>query len=287
LESAAGGRNLWFSGIKVMSRIHPTAVIESSAKIGNDVVIGPNCFIDEDAQIGDGCILDANVVIGKGVNAGKKNIFYPNCVIGRNPQMLGARPDTKCGGLEIGNNNMIREFVTIHPSIYHDSATKVGNNNLIMVSAHIAHDCIVEDKVVLSNNTQISGHCKIETGAWLSGTVQIHQFTTVGKWCYAAAFSGLNHDVPPFVIVSGHYPPEIRSINKRGLIRAGLNEQQQDAIVDAFKSLFRAKNPLLQSAKTLIEKPDIDENVRAMCQAIINSSKQRFGRYLESLRREE
>ena len=270
-----------------MSKIHSTAVVESSAKIGNDVVIGPNCFIDEDAQIGDGCILDANVVIGKGVKVGTMNVFYPNCVIGRNPQMLGARPDTKYGGLEIGNNNMIREFVTIHPSIYHDTSTTVGNNNLIMVSAHIGHDCIVEDKVVLSNNTQISGHCKIETGAWLSGTVQIHQFTTVGKWSYAAAFSGLNHDVPPFVIVSGHYPPEVRGINERGLNRAGLNEQQQTAIMKAYKTLFRTKTPLLKNVQALIEEPGIDENVRAMCQAILNSTKQRFGRFLEASRRKE
>ena len=287
MESAGGGRNLWFSGIKEMSRIHPTAVIESSAKIGSDVVIGPNCFIDEETVIGDGCIFDANVVIGKNVKIGEKNIFYPNCVIGRNPQMLGATPDTKFGSLEIGNGNIIREFVTIHPSIYRDSLTRVGNNNLIMIGVHIGHDCIVEDKIVLSNNTQISGHCKIETGVWLSGTVLIHQFVTIGKWCYAAALAGLNHDVPPFVIVSGHYPPEIRGINKRGLMRAGLNEQQQDAIADAFKSLFREKTPLLQNATALIEKPDIDENVRAMCQTIINSSKQRFGRFLEASRRKE
>lgn len=270
-----------------MSKIHPTAVIESSAQIGSDVVIGPNCFIDERAVIGSGCIFDANAVIGKDVKVGEKNIFYPNCVIGRNPQMLGAKPDTKFGKIEIGNENIIREFVTIHPSIYHDSITKIGNNNLIMVGVHIGHDCIIEDKVVLSNNTQVSGHCKIETGAWLSGTVQIHQFTTIGKWSYAAGFAGLNHDVPPFVIVSGHYPPEIRGINQRGLVRAGLNENQQEAIDDAYRLLFRAKTPLLQNATALIEKPGIDENVRAMCQAIINSSKQRFGRFLEASRRKE
>ncbi|MDD5133919.1 MAG: acyl-ACP--UDP-N-acetylglucosamine O-acyltransferase [Phycisphaerae bacterium] len=270
-----------------MSKIHPTAVIESSAQIGSDVVIGPNCFIDERAQIGSGCVFDANVVIGKDVKVGEKNIFYPNCVIGRNPQMLGAKPDTKFGKIEIGNENIIREFVTIHPSIYHDSITKIGSGNLIMIGVHIGHDCIIEDKVVLSNNTQVSGHCKIETGAWLSGTVQIHQFTTIGKWAYAAAFAGLNHDVPPFVIVSGHYPPEIRGINKRGLMRAGLTEEQQKEIDEVYRLLFRSKTPLLQNATTLIASDSLDENAGAMCQAIINSSKHRFGRFLEASRRKE
>jgi UDP-N-acetylglucosamine acyltransferase len=270
-----------------MSKIHPTVVIDSSAEIGSDVVIGPNCFIDERAVIGSGCIFDANVVIGKDVKVGEKNIFYPNCVIGRNPQMLGAKPDMKFGTIEIGNENIIREFVTIHPSIYHDGITKIGNGNLIMVGVHIGHDCLIEDRTVISNNTQISGHCKIETGVWLSGTVQIHQFTTIGRWSYAAAFAGLNHDVPPFLIVSGHYPPEIRSVNKRGLMRAGFSEEQQDAIEKAYKLLFRAKTPLLQNAEALITNDGIDENVRAMCQAIINSSKQRFGRFLEVSRRKE
>ncbi len=268
-----------------MSKIHPTAVIDSSAQLGKDVVVGPHCFIDAGAIIGDGCILDANVVIGKNVKIGKKNILYPGCVIGRNPQMLGATPDSVFGKLEIGNENIIREFVTIHPSIYPDGKTVIGNNNMIMISVHIGHDCIIEDKTVLSNGTQVSGHCKVETGVWLSGVVLIHQFITIGKWSYAAGFAGINHDVPPFVIISGHYPPEIRLINKRGLARAGYTEQQQQAINDAFKFLFRSKTPLLENAKALAAKPDIDENVKAMTDAIIKSSSHRFGRYLESLRR--
>lgn len=269
-----------------MSKIHPTAVVDSSAQLGKDVVVGPNCFIDAGAKIGSGCVFDANAVIGKNVKIGENNIFYPGCVIGRNPQMLGAKPDTCFGSLEIGNENIIREFATIHPSIYPDGTTRIGDSNMIMIGVHIGHDCTIEDKTVISNSTQISGHCKIETGVWLSGTVLIHQFVTVGKWCYAAGFAGLNHDVPPFVIVSGHYPPEIRSVNKRGLSRAGLNEQQQEAIEEAFKFLFKGKAPLLQKAEKLAAREGLDENVKAMIDSIINSSKHRFGRYLETLRRE-
>jgi UDP-N-acetylglucosamine acyltransferase len=270
-----------------MTKIHPTAVIDPSAKLGNDVVIGPNCYVDSGSEIGAGCILDANVVIGKNIKIGEKNVFYPNCVIGRNPQMLGATPDTICGLLEIGSNNMIREFVTIHPSIYKDSKTIIGNDNLIMVGTHIGHDCVVEDKTVLSNITQISGHCKIETGAWLSGSVMVQQFTTIGKWSYAAAISGINHDVPPFCVVSGHYPPEIRIINKRGLMRAGLNEQQQKAVNDTFRFIFRnrAKTPVLENVKALIAKGGLEANAQSIVDSLMKSSLHRHGRYLESLRR--
>lgn len=275
----------FFSGRSRMTKIHPTAVIEPDAQIGNGVTVGPNCYIDSGAQIGDDCVLDANVVIGKNVKVGQKNVFYPNCVIGRNPQMLGATPDSVFGGLEIGSNNMIREFVTIHPSIYADSKTIIGNNNLIMVGVHIGHDCIIEDKTVISNVTQISGHCKIETGAWLSGSVLIQQFSTIGKWAYSAAMAGINHDVPPFCVVSGHYPPEIRIVNKRGMNRAGLNENQQKAILDAFKFIFKSKTPVMENVKALAAKGGLDENVQAIVDSLMKSSLHRHGRYLESLRR--
>jgi UDP-N-acetylglucosamine acyltransferase len=268
-----------------MKQIHPAAVVESSAQIADGVVIGPNCYVGAGTSIGEKTILECNVVIDKNVRIGKGNHFYPNCVIGGQPQILNLGPDAKLGGLEIGDNNTIREMVTIHPSMHHDAMTKVGNNNLIMVGVHIGHDCTLEDKIVLSNYTQISGHCKIGTGVWLSGVVLIHQFVTIGKWCYAAGMAGINKDVPPFLIVSGHYPPTVRGINKRGLIRSGLDEKQQKAISGAYKRLYRDdKTPLLQKAKEMSAEKEHDENVIAMLNAIINSSSHRYGRYLETFR---
>ncbi len=268
-----------------MKQIHSTAVIEEGAIIQEGVVIGPHCFVDTGAVIGEGTILQANVVIGKNVRIGKRNQLFPNCVIGGQPQILNLGPDAKIGGLVIGDDNTIREQVTIHPSMHHDAITKIGNSNLIMVGVHIGHDCVIEDKIVLSNFTQISGHCKIETGVWLSGVVLIHQFTTVGRWCYAAAIAGINKDIPPFLIVSGHYPPEVRGVNKRGLKRAGLNEKQQKAIQDAYKHLYRDdKKPLLHKAKEMAEEAGLDENVRDMVDAILKSSEHRYGRYLEKFR---
>ena len=268
-----------------MKQIHATAVVEDGAKLQDGVVIGPNCFVDSGATIGEGTVLEANVVIDKNVAIGKCNHLFPNCVIGGIPQILNLRPDAKLGGLVIGDNNVIREQVTIHPSMHHDSLTKIGSDNLIMIGSHIGHDCVIEDKTVISNFSQMSGHCKIETGVWLSGVVLLHQFVTIGRWCYAAGMAGINKDVPPFLIVSGHYPPTIRGVNKRGLIRAGLSIEQQKAIYDAYKRLYRDdKTPLLQKAKEMAEEKGLDENVRDMVDAIIRSSKHRFGRYLETLR---
>jgi UDP-N-acetylglucosamine acyltransferase len=159
--------------------------------------------------------------------------------------------------------------------------TKVGSDNLIMIGVHIGHDCELGNKMVLSNYTQVSGHCRLETGVWLSGLVAIQQFVTIGKWSYAAGLAGINHDVPPFVIVSGHYPPIVRAVNKRGLQRAGLNQQQQENIMDCFKKLYRSSGPLLANAEELAAQNGLDENARAMVDAIIKSSKHRFGRFLE------
>ena len=267
-----------------MIQIHPSAVVHNDVQLADGVTIGPNCVIDRGVSIGSGTVVEANVVIGKDVKIGKDNHFFTNCSIGGQPQMLGWSSDSEVGRLVIGDNNTIREQVTIHPSIYAGEFTKIGNENLLMIGVHIAHDCILEERIVMSNYVQLSGHCRIETGVWLSGMVLLHQFVTIGKWCYATGIAGINHDIPPFLIVSGHYPSRVRGVNKRGLERAGLSEEAQRQIFEAYKKLYRQGGVLLENAKTLADEDGLDENVRAMVDTIIKSSKQRFGRYLENFR---
>jgi UDP-N-acetylglucosamine acyltransferase len=267
-----------------MIQIHPGAVVHKDTQLGDGVTIGPNCVIEGGVSIGAGTVLDANVVVHRNVRIGRDNRFFANCAIGGRPQILETRADVEFGGLVIGDRNNFREQVTIHPSIYKEKFTKIGNDNLLMIGVHIGHDCTLEEKIVLSNYVQISGHCRIETGVWFSGMVLLHQFVTVGKWCYAAGLAGINHDVPPFLIVSGHYPPRVRGVNKRGLARAGLSEQQQQKIFEAYEKLYRRVGPLLENAKALAQEDGLDENVRAMIDAIGRSSEHRFGRYLEKFR---
>jgi UDP-N-acetylglucosamine acyltransferase len=267
-----------------MTKIHPSAVIEKDAQLADEVIIGPNCVIHSGVSIGSGTVLEANVVIYKNVTIGRNNQFFPSCTIGCRPQVLRLGLDSETGTLVIGDGNIIREQVTLHPGIEPGSSTKIGNENFLMVGVHVGHDCTLEDKIVMSNYVQIGGHCKIETGAWMSGLAASHQFVTIGKWCYVAGLAGLNRDVPPFLTVSGHYPPTVRTVNERGMERAGLNKQQQDNIVEAFKKLYRQGGPLLENAKALAMEDGLDENVRAIVDSITNSSKHQFGRYLETFR---
>ncbi len=267
-----------------MTKIHRRAVIHKDASLADGVIIGPNCVIESGVTIGAGTLLDANVIIGKNVGIGGNNHLFANCVIGGRPQILGLDPDKPIGGLLIGDGNIIREQATIHPSIYEGELTRIGNDNLLMIGVHIGHDCVLEDKIVMSNYSQLSGHCKIQTGVWLSAMVLMHQFVTVGRWCYAAGLTGINKDVPPFLTVSGHYPPRVRGVNKRGLKRAGLTEDQQKHVIDAYGKLYRTGGTLLENAKALAQEDGLDENVRAMIDMIIKSSRHQFGRYLEIFR---
>jgi UDP-N-acetylglucosamine acyltransferase len=266
------------------TRIHPSAVIDREAVLAEDVVVGPNCVVAGGVEIGAGTILEANVYIEKNVKIGGGNHFFPFCTIGCRPQILSLGPEDETGGLEIGDNNIIREQVTIHPGMRPGGLTRIGNDNLLMIGVHIGHDCELGDKIVLSNYVQISGHCHIGTGVWLSGLVGVHQFITIGRWSYAAGLAGINRDVPPFLIVSGHYPPRIRAVNKRGLLRAGFDKVQQQRINEAYIRLYRSGGTLLENARTLAAEDGWDENVKEMVDVILKSSEHRFGRYLETLR---
>jgi len=265
-------------------QIHPSAVIHKDAQLAEGVKVGPNCVIDSGVSIGTGTILEPNVVISKDVKIGENNHFFPNCVIGCRPQTLNLSLDDEIGRLVIGDGNVIHEQVTIHPGMHPGTQTTIGNNNFIMVGAHIGHDCTLGDKIVMSNLVQIGGHCKIDNGAWFSGLSGAHQFVTIGKWCYVAGLAGITRDIPPFLTISGHYPPRIRGVNKRGLSRAGLDEQQQGRIFDAYKKLYRKTGSLLENAKALAQENGLDENVQAIIDSITKSSTHLYGRYLETFR---
>lgn len=267
-----------------MIKVHPSAVVSKETQLGEGVTIGANCFIDNGVSIGAGTVIDANAVIYKNVKIGENNHFLANCVIGGRPQILGLGPEVEIGKLQIGDRNVFREQTTIHLSSHAGKLTKVGNDNLFMIGVHIGHDCQLEDNIVMSNSVQIGGHCKIETGAWFSGLAGMHQFVTLGKWCYAAGLAGITRDIPPFLIVSGHYPAKIRGVNKRGLDRGGLSEEQQEKIFEAYKRLYRNDDALLENAKALAQEDGLDENVRAMVDSIIKSSEHRYGRYREKFR---
>jgi UDP-N-acetylglucosamine acyltransferase len=264
--------------------IHPTAVVEADAELGDGVVIGPNCFVGSGVKIGENTHLAANVVVERDSVIGKNNRFYPQCVIGCTPQIYGKGDDYKYGKLVIGDDNVIREHATIHPGMIEDGITRIGNKNFIMIGVHIGHDCVLDNDIIMSNYSQISGHCKIEQGVWFSGMVTVHQFCTIGKWSYATGLTGINHDIPPYLVANGHYPCIVRAVNRRGLDRAGLSDEEKSAVVDIFKKVYREEGPQLNKARELKDAGGLLKPAEEIIDAILRGKEHRFGRHLEAYR---
>ncbi len=270
-----------------MATVHATAVVDEDVQLADDVTVGPFCVIEKGVSIDSGTILANNVVIGENTVIGKNNQFFSHTSIGLTPQILGSGMDAETGGLVIGDGNVFREQSTVHRSMYADSVTRIGNDNLFMVCVHVGHDCVIEDHVVLTNLVAIAGHCKLENGVWISGLVGVHQFATVGQWAYVAGHSSVARDVPPFVMLCGSYPTRIRSVNMKGLKRGGFTPDQQEAVSRAFKRLYGKKGnrALLATARAMAEEDGLGDVVQLMLDSIEKASQHRYGRHLELSRR--
>ncbi|MFC1783816.1 acyl-ACP--UDP-N-acetylglucosamine O-acyltransferase [Planctomycetota bacterium] len=268
-----------------MTKIAETAVVDSSAQLGNDVIVGPGCVVGAGSVIGDGCELKANVFISGGVVLGKGNRLFANCVLGEEPQSLGCvEPETK---LIIGDANVFRENVTINRGTPEGGGqTVIGNNNYFMIGSHIGHDCEVEDHNVIGNYTQIGGHGKIEGNTWLSAFTGTHQFVTIGRFTFTGGQCGCFHDVPPFMRASGIYPCEIRGVNTTGLQRAHFGGESIEALKAAYRSLYRRRNgrTMAQALEELEAREGLDENVRYLVDFLQRASRHRMGRYRELAR---
>jgi UDP-N-acetylglucosamine acyltransferase len=269
-----------------MASVAPTAIVDKTAQLGNDVRIGPGCVIEGNVVIGDGCELQNYVIVCRGTRMGSGNRIFSHCVIGGEPQILGVNnPDTQ---LVIGNNNIFREYVNINRGSPHTSGkTIVGNNNFIMVGCHLGHDCEVEDNVVMVNHCQIGGHNKIERNVWLSAYTGIHQFVTVGRFSYTGGLSGPSSDVPPFMRVASSYPCAIRGLNTIGLRRAGISEESIDALDKAYRRLYRRREAgasIVRLVDEMLTEDRLDENVKYLLESLQRSSQHRMGRYRELFR---
>ncbi len=271
--------------------IHPTAVVDPAARIGRDVEIGPYSVVGPNVTLGDRCILHNHVTLVGHTTVGEACAFFPSTVIGAPPQDLKYRGEVTY--LEIGDNNIFREQVTVHPGTENGgSYTRIGNSNFFLVGVHIAHDCTVGDKCVMANGVQLAGHVKVESNVTFGGGTGVHHFVTIGKHAFVGGLSRITQDVPPFMIVVAARGPrsEIRMINGVGIQRAGFSEEQILALKTAFLRLFsrRARSsgvPILRTIHDLLEQQPLDGNVEYLCRFLLRSYEHgRHGRYLESLR---
>ncbi|HWL51436.1 MAG TPA: acyl-ACP--UDP-N-acetylglucosamine O-acyltransferase [Chthoniobacteraceae bacterium] len=224
--------------------IHPTAIIDPAAEIGSDCEIGPYCIIGPGVVLGDGCRLQHHVTLCGPSRIGRNNRFFAYGSIGQQTQDLKYK--TEPTYLEIGDDNTFREFVTVHRATSPGDATKIGHRGNFLAYAHIAHDCIVGDDVIFSNNGTLAGHVIVEDHAIVGGLTAIHQFCRIGRFAMLGGCTKIIQDVPPFTIADGN-PAEIRGINKVGLERNGFEAGEIRALRDAYKILYR-KNLHLKEA---------------------------------------
>jgi UDP-N-acetylglucosamine acyltransferase len=219
--------------------VHPTAVVESGARLAAGVRIGPYCVVSAGAMIGRGTVLENHVTIMGTVRIGERNRIFPNCVIGGEPQDVSYRGTAT--SVEIGDDNVIREGVTINRGSEKEAGvTAIGNANFLMAACHVAHDCRIGDHVVIANGTLLGGHVRILSRASLSGAVAVHHWATIGGWSFVAGLSRVLHDVPPFMLCEGA-PARPRCINLVALKRGGFDAPTIDAIAEAHRLLYRAK----------------------------------------------
>tara|TARA_B100000686_G_scaffold16768_1_gene15623 strand:- start:3325 stop:4107 length:783 start_codon:yes stop_codon:yes gene_type:complete len=220
--------------------IHNSSVIDKKAKIGNDVKIGPFCYVGPKVQICDGVELISNVHIEGNTKVGKETKIFPFASIGTAPQDLKFKGEEN--SLEIGENNNIREYVTINPGTEGGGGkTLIGNNCLFMISSHVAHDCHIGNNVVIANNVPLGGHVTIEDGVVIGGNSAVQQFTRIGKLAMIGGMTGVLKDVIPFGLSMGNRN-YLRGLNLIGLKRANYSLVKVKELQAAYDKIFSSKN---------------------------------------------
>ena len=232
-----------------MSRIHPTAIVDPSAKLAGDVAVGPYSIVGADVVIGAGSVLGPHVVIGARTRLGERNRVFQFASIGEIAQdrKYGGEPTTTT----IGDDNTFREYSTVHGGTVQDRGdTAIGSGNLFLAYTHVAHDCVVGDRTTFSNNAQIAGHVRIGDWAVLGAFAGVHQFVRVGAHTMLAAYAVVLQDVPPYVTVQG-YPAKPHGTNSEGLRRRGFAADAILRIRRAYKAIYR-ENLSLDEARAKI-----------------------------------
>ena len=220
--------------------IHPSSIIDPNAKISKDVVIGPYCVIGSDVELGSNTKLHSHININGNTKIGKNNEIFPFVSIGTPPQDLKYKGEKN--SIIIGDNNKLREYVNINPGTSHGGAvTKLGDNNLLMVYCHVAHDCNLGDNIVLANNVQVGGHVTIDNNAIVGGSCAIHQFSRIGSLAMVGGMTGVLSDVIPYGLSLGNRN-NLVGLNLIGLRRAKISNDNIKLLQKFYDLVFCNKN---------------------------------------------
>lgn len=218
-------------------KIHPTAIVDPGAQIGNEVEIGPYSIIGAEAVIGERSTIQSHVVIEGTARIGNGNFIGHGAIIGAAPQDLSFDSRTK-SAVEIGDGNVLREYCTVHRGATEGSTTRIGTGNYLMVGAHVGHNCAIGKNVIIANNCLLGGYVQIDDAAFLGGGCVFHQHIRVGRLAITQGGSAFSKDVPPFTIAA--LLNYVIGLNVIGLRRAGLSAQDRDEIKNAFKLIYRS-----------------------------------------------
>lgn len=257
---------------RFIMNVHQTAIVSPGASIATNVVIGPYAIVEEDVEIGEGSEIAGHAVVKRFTKIGVRNRVFEHAVLGGEPQDVKFKGEVS--SLIIGDDNLIREFCTLHRACGDGEATRIGSRNFLMVGVHIAHNCLVGDDNIFTNGAALAGHIEVEDHVFLSNNVGAHQFVRMGRYAMVGGKSKIVQDVLPYFITDGN-PPRVRGINSVGLTRAGLSNEAQRALKNAFQLLFRSGMPLEDALREL--EANVDENVRHLVD-FIRGSKRGFTR---------
>jgi UDP-N-acetylglucosamine acyltransferase len=239
--------------------IHPTAIVDPGARLGADVLIGPYCVIGDKVELGDRCRLQNHVTLQGPSTIGAENVFYSYTSVGQQTQDLKYQGEPTY--LRIGDGNTFREFVSVHRGTTPESCTRIGNRGNFLAYSHVAHDCIVGDGVIFSNNGTIAGHVEVGDFAVIGGLTAIHQFCRIGRHAITGGCSKIVQDVPPFMIADGN-PARVRGVNQIGLERHGFAEESVRRLREAYRLLYRSQMNVKQAVQeirsTLWGAPEIE-----------------------------
>lgn len=257
------------------SLVHRTAIIGKKVKLGKGVSVGPYAVIDGEVAIGEGTRLEAGVQVLDGVTIGKQCRIFQGAVIGQVPQ------DLKYSGekteVVIGDNNIVREYVTINLATKEKGATRIGNNNLIMAYSHIAHDCTIGNDNILANNATLAGFVEISHRVVIGGIVAVHQYCRIGELSIVGGCSKVVQDIPPFSLCDGH-PAAVRGVNLIGLKRAHFSTEGIAALKKTFNILFFQGHPFSTAREKLAQERLVQLNSVKALLDFLSSSKRGIAR---------
>ncbi len=252
------------------TNIHDLAVVDSSAKIGDGVTIGPFAVVENNVEIGDGTRIDSHAKIGYGARIGKDCHIFHGAVISEIPQDLKFHGEDSIA--VIGDGTQIREYATIHRGTEHSKKTVVGSQCLLMANVHVAHDCVVGDHVILANVVTLGGHVAVDDWAYIGGLSGVHQFCHIGKHAFIGGGFRCTQDVPSYILAAGE-PLKFTGLNVVGLRRHGFSNEAIGLLKEAYRLIYRSEFNISQALEQIQSGFEPTEEIREVISFIKHSER--------------